>query len=60
MISSELPEVIGMSDRIVVMRHGAIAGQLPAESSEADIMFLATGEQDIAVGTGAPSGEGGS
>ena len=30
MISSELPEVIGMSDRILVMRDGTIAGELPA------------------------------
>ena len=29
MISSELPEVIGMSDRILVMRDGTIAGELP-------------------------------
>jgi ribose transport system ATP-binding protein len=49
MISSELPEVIGMSDRIIVMRHGEIAGELPPGPTEADIMFLATGEQDIAV-----------
>jgi ribose transport system ATP-binding protein len=44
MISSELPEVIGMSDRIVVLRGGEIAGELPAGASEADIMLLATGE----------------
>ena len=29
MITSELPEVIGMSDRIIVMRQGRIAGELP-------------------------------
>lgn len=43
MISSELPEIIGMSDRIVVMWDGAIAGELPARSTEAQIMLLATG-----------------
>jgi ABC-type sugar transport system ATPase subunit len=42
-ISSELPELIGLADRIVVMHHGAIAGQLPGGASEADIMLLATG-----------------
>jgi ribose transport system ATP-binding protein len=47
MISSELPEVIGMSDRVVVMRQGTIAGELPAGPSESAIMFLATGERDI-------------
>jgi ribose transport system ATP-binding protein len=44
MISSELPEVIGMSDRIIVMWDGAIAGELPAGSGEAEIMHLATGQ----------------
>jgi ribose transport system ATP-binding protein len=48
MISSELPEVIGMSDRIIVMRQGAIAGELGPGPQEADIMFLATGEHDVA------------
>jgi ABC-type sugar transport system ATPase subunit len=44
MISSELPEVIGMSDRVMVLRNGEVAGELPANSTEADIMLLATGE----------------
>ncbi len=43
MISSELPEVLGMSDRILVMRDGRIAGELPARSTEQDIMLVATG-----------------
>lgn len=30
MISSELPEVVGMSDRVYVMREGDIAGELQA------------------------------
>ncbi len=46
MISSELPEILGMSDRIVVMWDGAIAGELPANSNEADIMLLATGHEN--------------
>ncbi|MFI6786094.1 sugar ABC transporter ATP-binding protein [Nonomuraea sp. NPDC050383] len=41
MISSELPEVIGMSDRIVVLRDGRIAGELPAGSTEEAVMRLA-------------------
>jgi ribose transport system ATP-binding protein len=49
MISSELPEVIGMSDRILVMRNGTIAGELAAGPSEADVMLLATGETDTSV-----------
>ena len=44
MISSELPELIGMSDRIVVLREGHIVGTLPAGSSEEAIMSLAAGE----------------
>jgi ABC-type sugar transport system ATPase subunit len=49
MISSELPEVIGMSDRILVMRDGTIAGELPPGASEAQIMLLATGERETVV-----------
>jgi ribose transport system ATP-binding protein len=45
MISSELPEVLGMSDRILVMRDGRIAGELPAKSTEQEIMLVATGHQ---------------
>jgi ribose transport system ATP-binding protein len=44
LISSELPELMDMSDRIVVMYHGAIAGELPAGASEEEIMLLATGQ----------------
>jgi ABC-type sugar transport system ATPase subunit len=43
MISSELPEVLGMGDRILVMRDGRITGELPARSTEQDIMLMATG-----------------
>ncbi len=49
MISSELPEVIGMSDRIVVMRNGAIAGELPREATETEIMALAASDQPMEV-----------
>ena len=43
MVSSELPEVIGSSDRILVMRGGTIAGELSAGASETAVMQLATG-----------------
>jgi ABC-type sugar transport system ATPase subunit len=46
MISSELPEVLGMSDRILIMRDGRIAGELPAKSTEQDIMLVATGQAE--------------
>jgi ribose transport system ATP-binding protein len=48
MISSELPELIGMSDRILVMHEGTLAGELPAGAGESDIMHLATGHQEAA------------
>ena len=41
MISSELPEVLGMSDRIYVMNEGKIAGELSAEeASQEKIMSI--------------------
>ena len=43
MISSELPEVIGVCDRILVMHEGRLAGELPRGASEEQIMTLATG-----------------
>lgn len=43
MISSELPEIVGMCDRVVVMREGVITGELTGEDiSEESIMRLAT------------------
>lgn len=43
MISSELPEVIGMSDRVLVMREGRITGELTGgDIGEEKIMQLAT------------------
>jgi ABC-type sugar transport system ATPase subunit len=43
MISSDLPELLGMSDRIIVMREGRIVGELPAGASEADVVATAMG-----------------
>ena len=45
MISSDLPEVLGMSDRIVVMRQGSIAAALPGGASADDVMSAAVGPQ---------------
>jgi inositol transport system ATP-binding protein len=44
MISSELPEVLGMSDRIMVMHEGEKTGELTrAEATQEKILHLATG-----------------
>ena len=51
MISSELPEVLGMSDRILVMHEGHVAGCLKNEGvSQEELMKLAPGtREDTAV-----------
>ena len=44
MISSELPEILGMSDRIIVMHEGRVTGTLTAEECTQEIiMKYATG-----------------
>ena len=48
MISSELPEVVGLCDRVLVMREGALAGEVRPASSAAE-----TQERIIALATGA-------
>jgi ribose transport system ATP-binding protein len=48
-ISSELEEIIGMCNRVVVMREGKIAGSLEgADINEEEIMFYATGAREEA------------
>ena len=39
MISSELPEVLGMSDRIYVMNEGRFVGELNAEEATQEIIM---------------------
>jgi ribose transport system ATP-binding protein len=44
MISSDLEEVLGMSDRVLVLHEGRLAGDLPrAALSQEAVMHLATG-----------------
>jgi ABC-type sugar transport system ATPase subunit len=44
LISSELPEILGMSDRILVMHRGFLKGELKRDhASESKILHLATG-----------------
>ncbi len=48
MVSSDMEEVIGVSDRVVVMHEGRIAGHLPrARFSEANVLTLATGQASL-------------
>ena len=43
-VSSEMEEIIGMSDRVIVMHEGRITGELNREElSEESVMHLATG-----------------
>ncbi|WP_037306125.1 sugar ABC transporter ATP-binding protein [Amycolatopsis orientalis] len=45
MVSSELPEVLGMADRVLVMREGRMVAELPrAEATEDSVMFAAMGQ----------------
>jgi len=48
MISSEMPEVVGISDRVIVMREGHISGELSGEEiSEQRIISLASITSDV-------------
>jgi rhamnose transport system ATP-binding protein len=49
MISSELPEVLGMADRVLVMHEGRLTGELSrAEADEESVIRLATGHDAAA------------
>ncbi len=51
MVSSELPEVIGLSDRVLVMRQGRIVGEIDGSRqriAQENIMAYATGASEVA------------
>lgn len=51
MVSSDLPEILGVADRIMVMREGTVSGFLDiAEASEEKIMGLASINTDSSLG----------
>jgi len=46
MVSSELPEVLGMADRVLVMREGRLVAELDRErATEESVMFAAMGQE---------------
>ncbi|MBW4566151.1 MAG: sugar ABC transporter ATP-binding protein [Mojavia pulchra JT2-VF2] len=51
MVSSELPEIVGMSDRVLVMREGQLVGELDGslgkEITQEKIMHYATGAAEV-------------
>ena len=48
LISSDLPELVGLSDRILIMRKGHLIGQLPEDRrSESAALLAANGEGDL-------------
>jgi len=54
MISSELPEVLGMADRVLVMHEGRISAEIArAEANEERIMSAALGQADSFLGRAA-------
>ena len=48
MVSSDLPEVVGVSDRIVVLHQGRVAGHCDGGAAEEDVMALAVGHRAAA------------
>jgi ribose transport system ATP-binding protein len=52
MVSSELPEIVGMSDRVLVMREGRLVGELDGSTgrqiTQENIMAYATGASEVA------------
>jgi ABC-type sugar transport system ATPase subunit len=50
LVSSELPEVLGLSDRVLVLRDGKVAGEFTrTEASPERVMAAATGTVESAV-----------
>lgn len=59
LISSDLPEVLAMSDRIVVMHEGRISAEIPAgRATQEVVMLAATGHAETAPAVSVGAGDG--
>jgi len=56
MISSDLPEVLHMSDRILVMHKGKLTGAFPREEATEELIMLAATGSELPQGAGMPVG----
>jgi rhamnose transport system ATP-binding protein len=60
LISSDLPEVLAMSDRIIVLHEGRVTAEIPrAEATQERVMFAAVGSTDSKVADAAGVGDAG-
>ncbi len=60
MISSELPEILGMSDRVLVMREGRLTADIPREeATQENILRYAMTAEENSMGASAPAADGG-
>jgi ABC-type sugar transport system ATPase subunit len=44
MISSDLPEILGMSDRVLVMRRGRLRGEFTREQATSEVLLRAASD----------------
>jgi rhamnose transport system ATP-binding protein len=57
LISSDLPEVLAMSDRILVLHEGRLTAEIArSQATEERVMFAATGSADVATGVSDDAG----
>jgi D-xylose transport system ATP-binding protein len=55
LVSSELPELIGMSDRILMLHEGRLAGEFPRGASQEELLAAAMGGESASASASAAS-----